>query len=332
MKLIHGKDIQLALREVRPESIAVAYVGADWAQFIDSSMLREIVLSPTLGTNPTAVAEVAAHVGWENVHFLDNLHAKFYIGKESAAVGSFNLTANGLSAEGLEEAGFLVHERHTVDELHNVMESYKRQAMLAYSTVASKLARLSELRAMWDRAIKNRVIRADARDVDFGSYEFLAADEIYVCPLWGSVTYSEQIVSESVIEDCISFLESDKVSPDRWILCWHTRRDGFPDERHRPYWLHIDEIVPHGAVDTVYTKLAIQRTDRAPLPPPFDLTDAVVSALRSVLKSDRFPPLRGNVDPWSLNATLPYLQEFFVAMRSQLGGNPKSDNRLPRTR
>jgi hypothetical protein len=318
MKLVHGKAIQRGLREVSPSSIAVAYVGIDWADYIDASLLKEIVLSPTLGTNPHAVVQIAEKLGWENVHFLDNLHAKFYLGTRQAAVGSFNLTANGLSAEGLEEAGFVVQDPHVVAALRELLESYKFQAMTVYPTIAAKLERLAILRAMWDRAVKNGVIRNDANANDLSAYRPVAADEIYVCCVWGEIEYNEEAVSTTIIKDAVSFLESDDVQPDRWILCWYAREDGYPHEGCKPYWRHVDEVLPNGALQAPYTKIAVERNDRVELPPPFELTESVINALRAVLRSGRFPEFLGNINPWSINTTLSRLPAFFEALRNEI--------------
>ncbi|UTV54776.1 phospholipase D family protein [Burkholderia arboris] len=314
MKFVHGSDIQRGLREIAPSRIAVAYVGIDWKTYIASENLEDIVLSPTVGTNPVAIVEIAAAIGWENVHFLDNLHAKIYLGKRGAAVGSFNLTANGLSAEGLQEAGFLVDDALALAELRARLDDYRQQAATAYPTTAAKLSRVAELRAQWDRAIKQGVIRNDARPTALDAYRPVSADEIYVCWVFGEIVYTDQIVSHGTVNNTLSFLESDTVLPDRWILCWTPRNDGHPDERYRPYWLHIDEVVERGAQEAPYTKVAVERTGRAELPPPFELTDAAVHALYAVLNSGDFPEFLDDHETWSVDRTLPRLPEFLRAL------------------
>lgn len=326
MQLVHGSEIQRALREVLPTRIAVAYVGIDWATYIEAKLLKEIVLSPTLGTNPSAIMEIADQLGWENVHFLDNLHAKIYLGESKAAVGSFNLTANGLSAEGLEEAGFVVQDSRALAGLDALLESYKSQAVAMYPTTKEKLERVAALRAQWDRAVKTGAIRNDAKPKELQEYQSVAPDEFYVCWVAGEVQYNEDVVPMGMVNDAVSFLEDDKVQPDRWILCWCARNDGFPDERRKPYWLHVDEVLPNGALDEQYTKLAIERNDRCQLPPPFELTDSAVSALRAILNSGRFPAFRANDNPWSINPTLPQLPAFLEALREELGMVPSSAN------
>lgn len=314
MKFVHGSDIQRGLREISPSQIAVAYVGIDWKTYIVPEKLQDIVLSPSVGTNPAAIVEIAEAIGWEHVHFLDNLHAKIYLGERSAAVGSFNLTANGLSAEGLQEAGFLVEDARVLVELRARLDDYRRQAVIAYPTTSAKLARLAELRSLWDRAIKQGVIRNDARATALDTYQPVSADEIYVCWALGDITYTDQIVSPGTVNNSLSFLESDMVRPDRWILCWKPRGDGHPDERYRPYWLHIDEVVEGGAQETPYTKVAVERTGRVELPPPFEITDAAVHALYAALNSGQFPEFLDHHETWSVDPTLPRLPAFLSAM------------------
>lgn len=314
MKFVHGSDIQRGLREISPSQIAVAYVGIDWKTYIVPEKLKDIVLSPTVGTNPAAIVEIAEAIGWEHVHFLDNLHAKIYLGEHSAAVGSFNLTANGLSAEGLQEAGFLIDDARALLELRARLDDYRRQAAMAYPTTSAKLARLAELRALWDRAIKQCVIRNDAQATALDAYRPVSADEIYVCWVLGDIAYTDQIVSPGTVNNSLSFLESDMVLPDRWILCWTPRSNGLPDERYRPYWLHIDEVIEGGAQEAPYTKVAVERTGRAELPPPFEITDAARHALYAVLDSGEFPEFLDHHETWSVNPTLPRLPAFLRAM------------------
>ena len=40
-------------------------------------LLKEVIVSPTFGSNPEAVVNLAKRIGWDNVYFLNELHAKF---------------------------------------------------------------------------------------------------------------------------------------------------------------------------------------------------------------------------------------------------------------
>jgi hypothetical protein len=102
--LFTPKKIRESITKVRSSKIAVAYVGLGWDRYISRTDIKEIIVSPTLGTNPKAIEAIAALLGFDNVHFLENLHAKIYIGAHSAVIGSCNLSDNGLSDAGLIEA------------------------------------------------------------------------------------------------------------------------------------------------------------------------------------------------------------------------------------
>jgi len=327
MKLIHGISIKNALRELCPSSIAVAYVGADWATYVDATQLKDIVLSPTIGSNPFAIMKIVEHLQWDNVYFLDHLHAKIYLGSAKAAVGSFNLTHNGLSAEALDEAGFIVDDRKTIDELKILVETYKVQARLAYPNTQAKLARVGELRAAWDRGVKNGTIRNDSAPQELSTYRPITGREFYVCCVWGEAELSEDVVRTGAVKDFVSFLESDNVQPDRWILCWYARADGTPDLRYSPYWLHVDEVRSNGAINSQYTRIAIERNDRRQLAAPFELTAEAGQALRAVLSSGSFPNFLGNQESWSLNPTLVQLPEFIAAL--QVAFNAMKTNTQP---
>lgn len=91
MKLISTAEVESTLENVRPTHIAVAFVGLDWKRYIDINVIEEMIVSPTIGTNPYAIQEIVNHIGWDKIHFLTNLHTKLYIGSNSAVFWRFNL-------------------------------------------------------------------------------------------------------------------------------------------------------------------------------------------------------------------------------------------------
>ena len=104
-----------ALVDIRPRRAAVAYIGAAWRDLLgDASELEELVVSPTAGSNPWALEEICEELDWHNVHFLERLHAKIYIGPGRVIVGSPKLSSNGFDAgvdgSGLFEAVVLSSE------------------------------------------------------------------------------------------------------------------------------------------------------------------------------------------------------------------------------
>ena len=94
MKILSGGDIAKEVKSINPQYIAVGYIGKDWHRYIDIEFVKEIIVSPTIGSNPFAIESIVKEIGFENVYFLDELHAKLYIGSDRYAFGSFNLSAN----------------------------------------------------------------------------------------------------------------------------------------------------------------------------------------------------------------------------------------------
>lgn len=74
-------ELQSALDKIQPRRVAVAYLGAGWRDYLSLHSLDEILVSPTLGSNPWALAGLLAEAercGRPRVYFLEALHAKLY--------------------------------------------------------------------------------------------------------------------------------------------------------------------------------------------------------------------------------------------------------------
>ncbi|MDH0731552.1 phospholipase D family protein [Pseudomonas sichuanensis] len=317
MKLLHGSGIKQALREIAPRQVAVAYAGKDWRDYLSTDHLQEIILSPTIGSNPFAISALVSQLGWERVHFLDNLHTKLYLGKDAAALGSFNLTANGLSAEGLEEAGYLVTEQQAVDELRQLFDSYLNKAHANYPNVEAKSTRLKTLHTLWGQAMRTGVIRTEGEDESLSTF-LPFADNVYICGVSGEVDYNEDVVDSSIIEQTMTFRDDEEIERDKWILCWPSDRKGYPRLRMKPYWMRIDEVYSNGALDETYSRLAVERNDRSAVPPPFELTPSVVAALYATLKQERFKAFLWLEDPWYVAPTLPLMPDFLAEVERQM--------------
>lgn len=77
MKILVEGEIKKSIKRCNPSKIAVAYIGSDWNMFVQNiDHLSTVIVSPTIGSNPRAIMDIARKIGWENVHFLDELHAK----------------------------------------------------------------------------------------------------------------------------------------------------------------------------------------------------------------------------------------------------------------
>ena len=59
----NAEQLKNALNEIKPTKIAVAYVGAGWKNYRLLEYLEEIIVSPTLGSNPFAIEEIMRKKG-----------------------------------------------------------------------------------------------------------------------------------------------------------------------------------------------------------------------------------------------------------------------------
>lgn len=153
--LIDSQEIAKALQSLKPRRIAVAYVGKDWESLIPKEFLQEIIVAPTVGSNPKAIRGLNKHLGtWDKVHLLDNLHAKFYLSDSAAIVTSANLSRNALGMSGLEEVGMWVDDELELLALQNRFDQLKAMASARYRTDEEKEARLKQAEEDRERALK----------------------------------------------------------------------------------------------------------------------------------------------------------------------------------
>jgi hypothetical protein len=341
MKLLHGTKVKEALHELRANCIAVAYIGADWRSFIDPAALKEVIVSPTAGSSAEAIQELVGHLRWENVYFLDELHAKIYLGDEAAAVGSFNLTANGLSGHALSEAGVLIDDAAALTELHTLFEWYRAAAIKRYPNQVSKEKRLDVLRELngklGDAEVTSRrstrskslanFVPATGTDFYIGYYQDgeteinrqalrAAAPDVYT---------SESQDPDDFLANYLPFLKNDTVRPGHWLLMWHAGDEGeqrmdLVPNKLEVSWMYVNSVIPTGANDDPrgYTKLAVQwKGARGIGSPPFKIGKSEKAALRALLASGDFPEFLPRVDHrrWSLDKTFVRFREFVEAWK-----------------
>lgn len=291
MKVLVEDEIRRAVIGCKPSRIAVAYIGVDWQTFIpDTSHLESLIVSPTIGSNPWAIADLVKKIGWEKVAFLDELHAKTYIGKSSAIIGSANLTRNGLGAEGLVELCVEINATESLKKVNKAFDGLKNRAQEQYPTTVSKKSRLKELEQNWGGAIANRIVRNNKNNniPAFSDFEPLGEDHFYV--LWYqpvNCEYSDDVKAiESFMSDDIHFASADKVERNKWALVWRITDSNKPHKSAKPHWLYIHEIFENGVVDDgyEYPKCAIQRKDLDVPSPPFEITREVAVAFKKAVQ------------------------------------------------
>jgi hypothetical protein len=289
MKILLEQSIQKGVRDCRPTKIAVAYIGSSWRSFLpDPENLDAVIISPTLGTNPSAVITLSREIGWDKLFFLDELHAKIYIGPRFAVLGSSNLTNNGLSGQGLTEACVEVQSTASLRKLNEFFDNLMARAQEQYPTTDHKKNRLKELEHIWNAALSNGVVtNKRSAQVSLKEFELLGKDHFYVT--WyqpGDYEYSNEIkqIKERVTDE-MHFTDFDNVQKNKWILAWQITNSDTPNKVTRPYWIYIHDIFDTGIIskDYSYPKCAIQRTDLKRPPEPFELTSKVVDAFRKAI-------------------------------------------------
>lgn len=367
-KIIAGEAIAAALSYVRPTKIAVAYLGRDAHKFVDEEAIREIVVAPVIGTDPQEVRYLAGKIGWENIHLIERLHSKIYLGTHSAAFGSFNLSHNGLSGQMNLEAGVVTDDLHLRTELALLFEEYKREAgilsedqkreildKLQVRTNARQASGESEQEWQQESLSRQRSIEdyEPISDRDFyctfytyyGDYD-LREDAFRENPEVAKVSaQAAQLKIENLTKDYLPFAESDNLEPNRWLLVWGADDKGRVDRRKTCSWLYIHVVQSQGtvtAVDGFYSKVVLQWKEAikpAPLP-PFELTDDVVRAIQIVVNSGKYPCFKiVNDEAWSINSTFPHFKNFILdvkeacrSLRSRRGskekGEPSDSSRL----
>lgn len=332
MKILSKGGIALALKAIEPTHIAVAYLGADWRDYLGDVPPAEIIVSPTLGTNPYALAEVGEAIGWENVFLLEALHAKIYLSNAGAIVGSANLTANGLQGERLEEVAVLLSDSQLIAGLRTEFQRLKAAAVEHFATKSDKIAAVHKLERLWRLAASQELVRLSDRDTKRSIADYVDGNEaFYVAWYLGSVLKFNDAALDAVfpdevangkghpIGDHLTFLESDQIEKDKWILVWRAKSDGAPDRRSSPSWMYIDTVVENGVIDLDhgYTKLAFSRSDRGARVTPFELDDDFAAAFNQIIESRRYPEFssngweeEGSHKVWSVEPTFPIFRRF----------------------
>ena len=292
VKIHFDDEIKQAIITCVPLKIAVAYIGADWKTYIpNSSCLEAIIVSPTVGSNPRAIADLVKQVGWDKVFFLLELHAKTYIGKSVAIIGSANLTNNGLSGEGLVELCVEVNAEESLKKLNGVFDCLMERAKDQYPTMQSKKTRLEELEKSWGSAISGGIIRGKkSNDQSFENFELLGNSHFYIrCYQPGNFEYADDVKAiQDLMKEDAHFDRNDKVEKNKWVLLWQMTNSSKPDGRVKPRWLYIHEVFENGIIDEgyEYPKCAMQRNDMETPDPPFEITGDIISAFKKVVQEE----------------------------------------------
>jgi hypothetical protein len=324
------KKLSGALYKIRPNKIAVAYVGQGWKNLLGGKnhQLGEIVLAPTIGSNPYAVEQIIQNIGIDNVHFLDKLHTKLYIGEGGVLIGSPNLSDNGFGPNGnLEMAVFFEigedGDPIDIEKITNIFNKYKAEAHIAYPTSESKIRKLGELHRNWQEAISQGLANEDGVGGVAPSIENWESvlDRIHL--IWWAESHDGEYneveiakelpeaagLNQSQIADLFyeefEFTDDDDIRVGDWILSWRCKKN-FDVSIHfwkDASWTYVDTVIPNGYADPIYSKLAGKKSQlpHSRPPFPFELSKNVQKRILNLLNSGEYPELLGSYsDPWLL--------------------------------
>ena len=345
MKLLTtAKATRAAIRKIMPRRIAVAYVGAQWRDYVVPKGVEEIIVSPTLGSNPYAIRDLMRALGGDKVHFLDALHAKIYVGAKAAVVGSCNLSQNGMGDGGREEVAIEVTDAATLRALEKTFARYKTMAQAQYRTRKAKDKALENLTKKWHIAVA-RDLMGDERQVpslvDYPTEE--GAPGIHVVPYYDeTLQYNVPVVQAAIpgigkavddyVSDALSFFEEDEIKEGDWILAWNAYRNGLPrGQGNGMEWMYVHHVVPGGVTEADETKLTIEAASLRKPKEPFVLDRVTKNAVRAVLGTRAFPTLHPHKDDfWPLAPADEVVPAFLTAVQKEMRGARRTPKKKAR--
>lgn len=300
--------------EIKPQRIAVAYLGAAWRDYVDIDSLESVVLSPTIGSNPEAIDTLVAAITWEKVHFLDHLHAKFYLSSTGAVLGSSNLSSNGLQgSKGLVESAVFLDSVQHPDAHEDLTAMHRRIEAMAkykYKTIAAKEARLSKLkkdvaRLNWangkpiHRPSKNA---AQGTPLSAFTYDAERHPRIHIIGWYDELEQKKSKVSEALtaypgrmeyaLDHYVAVRLNDNIQVSDWVLLWKTDVTGHKPARNGSIeWMQVDFILIDSAKSKTWRRVCYEGYPREPHQVPFVLDDAAKRAFRKLIRQDTFTPL-----------------------------------------
>jgi hypothetical protein len=312
-----------ALRDIRPRRAAVAYVGAAWRDLLgDAPELKELVVSPAAGSNPWALEQICEALDWENVHFLERLHSKIYIGPGRVIIGSPNLSSNGFDANidgsGLFEAVVLSSEseiRRDAEEEFARLRAIARSEYPDKPAMQRRIEAMKAARAALDEAQRKATSRMDAaaRPLSFHSYQ-LDAPRHRIFVEWYTLDDSD-----GGEEGDVDFLDlnlrsgKDRIRVGDWILIWRATDAGGVHKTPKLAWLRVDEVRENRGENDEYVDQVAQRRKVRGALAPFEITPELTEAFRSVMPA--FQDMRPIGDALMSTPKLARCSEFLKALQ-----------------
>jgi hypothetical protein len=339
--ITENHDLREQVKRLRPMSVAVAFIGAGWKDYITVRPELRVVVSPGLGSNPRAIVELADALGWDNVLLLEDLHAKLYVGQDAVLIGSANLSRNAFEPGRQREVCVMLRDEESLSQAQKIFERYVSLARDAFPTEQECIDRVEKLRRQRRHAQAHGVPLPDSdeRSGDeptpedllptFGHYR-PDRDGRVLCAWYGpsgDYDYTDAVpvaVQEDIVYEC--HVAPDDLNPeDEWILGYRARVNE-PHLTHlghgerRPWLFYVHEVFENGCDEEGYETLCIQRESLRVPPKPFDESEPrFVDAFHDVMNREAFRSLRWetNEKRWRLREHTELNSLFFAALQEQ---------------
>jgi len=326
--------LRSALEQLAPTHVAVAYLGYDWIDYLNIETLKEIIVSPTLGSNPYALCELLKVADERDiaVYFQCDLHAKVYIGEGGCLIGSANLSRNGF-AGGLREAAVFLQDADSVQQALTVFEALRAGAV---TNRKQQCRMIEKLVAKWQVARCHDVLPNEGGDRPRGTILDWKPGEERVWLAWidpdAKPTLDEARIFSALPEladlglaehlDYVTLVEDDVIRKGDWLIVWVAKADGTPHLGRALYWLRVDALIHGGVFDGdegAYTQLAATLPGSGNAVPPFEIaSDAKVKRLiNELLASREYPALLWSAErnPWRFADAVEDNQRFLADLR-----------------
>lgn len=329
---ILSTGISEAIKKIKPTRIAVAFIGIDWKKYLSEDILdnlESIVISPTEGSNPDAIKQLADRIGWDKIHFLKRLHAKIYIGRDYAIVGSANLSSNGLKGDdqGLFEVCVKVE---TINKINDIYDSILKEADEKYNKEQDKKKEVASLRKIWNKRVTVGLSSEQKIDDSFENFDIESYGNI--CLDWYEEVAGPVLKENSGLEDTTNSFKDwmyinpcDQVQENSWMLCWRRTSSKKMHGKIKPHWMYVHKIFNNVLEKNEgYSSLAVEYIKGEKPSKPFDEnSNKFKKAFSSVINLDKYSDLRigkldenGNEMPFAINSNR--LKDFFNDVKKEM--------------
>lgn len=306
MKILKdSREIQRTIRRIKPSKIAVAYIGIDYKTYVDTGIIEDIIISPTISSNPQAIGKLVEEITWDKTHFLRKLHSKLYVGDKGAVICSANLSKNGLGVKGLKEIGVLIEGKKEIQILEEIFNKYLNEAKKEFETTKRKETELQKLHDKWKRLPKGIGFFGSTKmgKINFNKYSRKKYGDFKLT--WYNETYFkenrkqyERTFGRSYKEiykaryDQLPIRDVEEVQEKDLVLIFKLDKYNRFRKNGRIDWIRVDAIVENGARGVNYPHVIVEFWDehRKML---FNEKDPVFKhAFSKIIKNDCYEDLR----------------------------------------